>query len=326
MIFRKTLKILDAVIGIESNREDLLPKIPCPVCVNSLLTDFRMIEEVPLESKKNGQIIVHESPGKLSYSGSDTEFMFSGPFHSLIRSASDSRFSLWGNQGFLYRYVLYLLEKYHQIYSFHAAALYEEDEKRMFIIAGGAGSGKTVFILNGLLKKLKLFSTETVHFRMSSRNVTWYMGSLVDNVRVGTLNHDFPSFYSGCGDADIHDEWEKKVAIDLSSYAVKRSEIINPSEVVVLFPRIEEGRKEFILSLFTNKQIISRRLFDNISQKISESIVLYDSMPVTGFDTKPLSEKRLYFIDQLVHKNFLTRTATVLSDPKNCWGTILDDR
>ena len=116
--------------------------------------------------------------GRKKFSGEKARFK--GPFLKLTQEASDLRFSLWGNQGFLYRYALYLLEKKHRIYNFHACALFHEKKDQMFVVIGGAGSGKTVYLLSGLIKGLKLFSTETVHFRIEKNAVTWFLGSLVE--------------------------------------------------------------------------------------------------------------------------------------------------
>jgi len=193
-VYIKGIKILEATIGIESNKEELLPRFPMKQEVKSLLTDFRDVVEIPYSNSADGYISIEDLEEKPSYEYRGEKARFRGPFLRLTQEASDLRFSLWGNQGFLYRFTLYLLEKKHNIYNFHACALYHEEKSELYVVIGGAGSGKTVYLLSGLEKGLKLFSTETVHFCIANDELTWLMGSLFDNVRWGTLIHDFPQF------------------------------------------------------------------------------------------------------------------------------------
>ena len=174
------------------------------------------------------------------YRISGTRALWEGPLSALSRRASDLRFSLWGNLGFLFRFTLFLLEKKHRIFNLHAGALYEPSRHRLFVIVGGAGSGKTVYLLSGLERGLSLFSTETVHFRHEGRSVRWFMGSLVDNVRTGTLRRHFPRFLPADAGVPPGDDWSKKRAIDLSSFRNPEESLVDPA-LVLLFPRVEEG-------------------------------------------------------------------------------------
>ena len=161
----------------------------------SLLTDFREVEEIAYPARPDGRISLYGTTGgDIEYSFRNDHAVFRGPLRKFERSASDARYSLWGNQGFFYRFVLYLLELRHAVFSFHACGLYDERNHRLYVVAGGAGSGKTVYLLSGIGKGLTLFSTETVHFRFGRSGLAWYKGSLADNVRLGTLVHDFPMF------------------------------------------------------------------------------------------------------------------------------------
>lgn len=317
-------KILEAAVGIESNREKLLPALPFKIEVKSLLTDFKSVESIPYSSDLDGYILVEESGGEPSFESSENRKNFKGPFLRLNDEASDLRFSLWGNQGFLYRYALYLLEKEHRIYNFHACALYHESRSSLYIVIGGAGSGKTVYLLSGLAKGLKLYSTETVHFRIDKDNITWFMGSLADNVRLGTLIYDFPQFLGERENQRTGEEWQKKIALDLSFYRTEFDELKTPSEVIILFPHIEEGRKGFLLNPIEDKRKAAKALFDNISQKLTETVVLYDKIPALGLDEKEMALERLKQVNELVHHGAVVRMASVLSNPHNCWGNLLE--
>lgn len=321
---RTAVKILKSRIGIESTDKDLLPSFPLQIEVKSLLTDFMDVERIPYSENLDGYISIHESDDTPSYEFLGDRAIFKGSILKLSREASDLRFSLWGNQGFLYRYSLFLLEKKHRIYNLHACALTSQKKAHLYVVIGGAGSGKTVYLLSGLAKGLKLFSTETVHFQVDKNTISWFMGSLVDNVRLGTLMHNFPQFLRHIDTQETEDEWQKKIALDLSSYKTDGDKLMNPSAVTILFPRIEEGRKGFILMPVTDRRKAAKALFDNITQKLSETVILYDRLPVLGFDEEQMARKRLSAAGQLVQHKSVIQTASVLSNPEECWGELLD--
>lgn len=322
-VFKKGLKILKATIAVSSNRSELLPSLPFPFKVQSLLTDFKAVEEIPYSQQADGSISILEVPEERPrYQLSGTRAVFKGRFAELSGRASDPRFSFWGNQGFLYRFTLFLLEKGHLIYNLHACALHQAENNRLFIVAGGAGSGKTVFLLSGLEHGLTLFSTETVHFKKEGRRFRWFMGSLVDNIRIGTLRHHFPRFLDSPS-LSAENEWHNKIAVDLSRYRCWEESLVDP-EVIILFPRIEEGRGDFVLCPVTDPRKRAKALFDNISLKRSETFLLYDQLPVLGLDRPELAQARLASSGQLAgHKNTVF-CATVLASPRRCWGDLLE--
>ena len=323
-MYKAGIKILEARIGIESNREELLLQFPLKTEVKSLLTDFKEVESIPYSTDLDGYILVEESEEGPSFEFSAEQARFKGSFLKLTREASDLRFSLWGNQGFLYRYALYLMEKKHGIYNFHACALYHEKKDYLYVIIGGAGTGKTVYLLSGLSKGLKLFSTETVHFQRDRDNISWFMGSLVDNIRFGTLKHHFPQFLPDMKAPKVEEEWNKKIALDLSSHKTGFEKFTNPSGIVILFPRIEEGREGFLLTPIEDKRKASKALFDNISQKLAETMILYDCVPILGLDEKEMASKRIKEINALVQHRTIVEMATILSNPYECWGALLE--
>ncbi|MDH4258147.1 MAG: hypothetical protein OEV50_04985, partial [Candidatus Aminicenantes bacterium] len=323
-VHRTGVKILAARIGIEANSKELLPYFPLMVEVKSLLTDFRTVEQIPFSSGLDGYISIEESSNTPSLAFSEDRVRFQGPLARLTKEASDLRFSLWGNQGLLYRFTLYLLEKKHRIYNLHACALYHQDKNHLYVITGGAGSGKTVFLLSGLEKRLKLFSTETVHFRMDKDSITWFMGSLVDNIRLGTLIHHFPRFLRNIDTQETDDEWQHKIALDFSSYKTDFEMLKMPSAVTILFPRIEESREGFHLTPMMDKKKAAKAIFDNITQKLSETVLLYDKIPVLGFDEKDLAAARHLTASQIIQHESVIQTASVLSNPYECWGELLD--
>jgi len=280
------------------------------------------VEQISYKKGLDGYISVEDVEGDLTYKFHDNGVIFKGPFSRLQKEASDPRHTLWGNQGFLYRYALYLLEKKHNIYNFHACALYQEDMDTLFVIIGGAGSGKTVYLLSGLEKGLRLFSTETVHFRIVGNNIIWHMGSVVDNVRYGTLMYDFPRFLPQGDVPGPQSIWQKKIAIDLSSFCAQKESIKNPQAIHILFPRVEKGFERPLWNPVKNTSKAEKILFDNITQKVAETTLLYDKLTILGLDETDLANARLRSVKELASHQTVTEISSVLSDPKNCWKNV----
>jgi hypothetical protein len=322
-MFKTALRILKTTVGIEANKEQLLPPFPFDIEVKSLLTDFHRVENIPYTKNHDGYIRIQDSSDAVSCERQKNQYIFSGPFETLSLKASDLRYSFWGNQGFLYRYALYLLEKHHKIYNLHACALFDEKDQTLYIVVGGAGSGKTVYLLSGLDKGLRLFSTETVHLCIKNNEIEWYKGSLVDNIRIGTLAHDFPQFLPDIKLPPPEELWRKKIAIDLSSYATGFDTLYKVRNVFFLFPHIEAGRKGHVQNELTDVKISSKLVFDNISQKIAETTILFDQIPVLGLDEKHMARSRLERSYEIVEHPSITQVVSILSNPKDCWGDFL---
>ncbi|MEW5900428.1 MAG: hypothetical protein AB1715_03085 [Acidobacteriota bacterium] len=325
-LYKRGVRILEATIAISANRRSLLPSLPPALEVKSLLTDFRAVEEVPFFCRADGAIeLLEDSSAEPRYRRVGMKSFFEGPLVELGRSASDLRYSLWGNQGFLYRFALFLLEKKHGIFNLHACALYQSSAHRLFIVAGGSGSGKTVYLLSGLEQGLALFSTETVHFRSEGNRFCWFMGSLIDNVRLTTLKRHFPRFLPLARQDKTEKEGQDKRAIDLSPYRLRQEALIDP-EVVLLFPRIEEDFRSFRLSPHLDLSRVTRLLFANISEKVAETVILYDHIPILGFDRRDLAEARLRAARTLAEQQKTVFSGEVISNPEQCWGDLLERR
>jgi hypothetical protein len=121
----------------------------------------------------------------------------------------------------------------------------------------------------------------------------------------------------------VEEEWQSKIALDLSSYKTGFEKLSDPKSVTVLFPRIEEGREGFLLTPFLEKKQAAKVLFDNITQKLSETWILYERIPVSGIDDKELAHDRFSHINLLVQHESIIQTAAVLSNPHECWGDLL---
>ncbi|NIM90102.1 MAG: hypothetical protein GTO17_04055 [Candidatus Aminicenantes bacterium] len=323
-MFQKALKILEARVGIETNEKALLPQFPLKTEVQSLLTDFNDVQEIPYSSDLDGYVSVkEEQTPEASVEFSAENLKLRGPFIEFTKEDHDKRFSLWGNQGLLFRYLLFLLETRHQIFSIHGCALFKEEHNRLYVVVGSAGSGKTVYLLSGLEKGLKLFSVELVHFRIYKGSLEWLQGALIDSVRIGTLRHHFPRFKPDIRLLETKDQWQEKIALDLSAHKSKKEAILNP-EIMMIFPRIEVGWPGFQRTSIEEKRKTVNFIFDNISQKIAETVILYDKILLTGFDNPKNAQTRFNTVNELTQHNTFITAASVISSPHECWGNLLE--
>ena len=100
-----------------------------------------------------------------------------GAFARLTKQTKDLRYTFFGNEGLLFRRTLKLLEDNYGIFSFHACAMYHPSRKRLYLIIGSAGAGKTCFMLKGIQMGFKLFTAEMGHFRISDGKLEFFKGA-----------------------------------------------------------------------------------------------------------------------------------------------------
>lgn len=321
--YTTAVRIGPVQIGIRTNDPAHIPEFPPDIEVKSLLTDFHSVEVIPYSERLDGHIHIRETQGDPRIERKGNRITCQGPYLSLAEKASDDRRSFWGNLGLLYHFTLHLLETRHGIYSFHACALFEPGTRILYVAAGGAGSGKTVFLLSGIARGLRLFSTETVHLQIRDDNILWHMGSLVDNIRWGTLIDDFPQFQPELDSPPRRGNvWQEKIALDLSDHRCTEESLHSPS-CIILFPRIEQGREEFLMTPVRDTDKAAQLMFDNIAEKTAQSFVLYDTIAVPGFESEDSAQTRLDGLRFFARHPSVGLVASVLTDPEHCWGNLL---
>ncbi len=321
-MIKRAFKILKATFGVLANRQELVPEMFFSVKFESLLTDFRAVEEIKYDDDLDFYITMRDEPGlAFDISVSDKEILLTGSIVKATNEASDLRFTLFGNEGLLFRYVLMFLERKYNIYSFHACSLYDEKGNHMYIAPGGAGSGKTCLILKGLELGLKLFSTEMTHFAFEN-GLTLYKGSLIDNIRIGNLKYSYPLVTKKLNLQlpETADEWGKKIPVDLKDEQTK-FDSIDKTDITFILPHIEEGRDKCIATDVKDPRVAQKALFDNLSDKITENVVLYDLIPFGGLDNAALAKKRFEAAGELL--NSVNRVAKVIGGSQNCWEGIV---
>lgn len=327
---RRAIQIVHARLGLVSNNGPLLrrseyfrDRVP-----QSLLTDYHRVDEVPWDVTHpvDAEIDILDTPGvsPAITLGSD-RVLAVGDWTAAEAAASDRRYTLFGNLGFLFRYAIHALERHHDTWSFHASAMVD-DKGDLWLIPGGAGAGKTVFLLEGLTRGWTIFSTEMTHVRVSDGSYEFYKGSLFDNIRLGTLRLDFPAVIDRLGLAlpDSQDPWGTKIALDLGHVQTPSDVLLSPS-LRIVSPKVESGRDRAIVGRLDRREKLVKLLFDSATEKHGGTVLLYDRLPLPSLDTPELMARRLAAMERLVDGAPIKSARTTLCGARNCMEGLLDD-
>jgi hypothetical protein len=320
-MYQRGVKICEARIGIVSNNEKLITETRYfeGQVMESLLTDIHSIEPIPYGKDLDAYFVAIDDPhAEPQVKVTEKVLYATGDFSRYEKECSDSRYSLFGNLGLFFRYLLVTLERCHGIYSFHASSMYSPSRDTLLLVVGGAGAGKTVFLLKGLEEDWQIFSTEMTHFRFAEQGYLFYMGSLFDNIRLGTLLYDFPQANRRLKIEmpKAADVWGHKIAIDMGHLAAK-PQYLNP-RVTVVDAKIESGREVAVVKTIARKEKIAKLLFDNATEKFGSPVILYDKIPVESLDTPELMRGRLEMMNRFVEEVKLNPVKSVLAGAKNC--------
>jgi len=148
-----------------------------------------------------------------------------------------------------------------------------------------------------------------------------YKGALVDNIRIGNFLYDFPGLAEkklGITLPKVSDPWGTKISVDLAPVSPKEDEIVNPT-VTIIFPKIETGRDKPIVQDIGEPRKLTLQLFNNATEKIGATTLLYEAVPVDTVDTPDLMQKRLQDIQTFVRSAGRIRQAkSTLASARNC--------
>jgi hypothetical protein len=321
-MFKRAVKIVEARMGLVSNNEKLItePRYFEGQVMESLLTDIHSIDPIPFTDELDAYFVVIDDPDiQPQVKVTEKVLTATGHFSRYEKECSDNRYSLFGNLGLFFKYLLVTLERYHGIYSFHASSMYSPSRNTLLLVVGGAGAGKTVFLLKGLEDDWRIFSTEMTHFRFTETGYEFYMGSLYDNIRLGNLIYDFPKVKEKLKveiPPGVTDVWGHKIAIDMKHIAAQ-FRYLNP-RVTVVDARIESGREQPVVKTVTRREKIVKILFDNATEKLGPTLVFYDVIPVGTFDRPELMRRRLQVMTRFANEVQLNPVKSVLAGAKNC--------
>jgi len=326
--YTRGIEILGARFGLASNNRELIynPEFFEDQIVQSQRTNFYQLSQVPYDEGLDALVTVIDNQELSPEVTEDARsLILRGDISRLDNEAADRRNTLFGNKGLFFRFCLRVLERDHGIYGFHSAGLLDTTNNRLLILAGPPGVGKTAILLSALRKGYRILSTEMLYFRFSDVGCTFYKGALLDNVRVGSLTIDFPDVAEQLqlDLPDVEDIWNSKITLDLGMVAPDEDELLNP-DVLVLFPRIEGQRTDSIITEIKNTRKIKNQLYENASEKINASFLLYDVLPVGRLDSAQLMQARFNVITRFLSGEDFTflGAKTVLAGPQNCWEGI----
>jgi len=201
-----------------------------------------------------------------------------------------------------------------------------DDKGDLWLILGGAGAGKTVFLLEGLTRGWTIFSTEMTHVRLTDGGYEVYKGSLFDNIRLGTLLYDFPGVIERLGLAlpESGDPWGTKIALDLGHAETPADVLLSPS-LRIVHPKVESGRDRAIVGRLERRETLVKLLFDNATEKHGGTVLLYDRLPLPSLDTPELMVRRLAAMEALCARATIKSARTTLCGARNCMEGLLDD-
>ncbi len=330
-LHRRAIRIVHARLGLVSNNRELITRseyftdrVP-----QSLLTDYHRVDDLPWDGGPAGvdaEIRIIDTPGLAPAIALEPDRVLAvGDWTALEAANSDRRYSLFGNLGFVFRYAIHALERHHDTWSFHASAMVD-DKGDLWLIPGGAGAGKTVFLLEGLARGWTIFSTEMTHLRLTAGGYEFYKGSLFDNIRLGTLLYDFPAVLERLGTElpASKDPWGSKIALDLGHVQTPSDVLVSPS-LRIVNPKVESGRDRAVVTRLDRREKLVKLLFDNATEKHGNTVLLYDRIPVPSLDTPALMARRLGAMQALVDRATIKSARSTLCGARNCMEGLLDE-
>jgi hypothetical protein len=326
---RRAVSVVEATFGLVSNNAVLAsnPEFFTEAKeIQSLLTDVYAVPEVDFTPNLDAYLFLLDVPNvPFAFRADEREVWLAGDLSRLDRKNTDRRYSVFGNLGVFFKYALATLERCHGIHSFHASALFRPVENDLLIVVGPPGAGKTVYLLEGINRGYRVFSTEMVHFRLDDNGCTFYKGALWDNIRAGNLFYSFPVVAERLKiiAPQVPDMWRTKVAVNLQPLSVAEDKLVNPT-ITIVAPRIEEGRATAIVDEITAPEKLLKLLFDNATEKIAGTTLLYGEHPIDGFDTPELMRARYQTLGRFVRGGMprIARAVTILAGSANCMETL----
>jgi hypothetical protein len=321
------LRILGITYGLGSNNRELVhnPEFLEPGEIQSQITNWYEIEKVAYGPNLDAYYHFWDDPAlAFDIVASERELLVQGDLSRLEREGSDRRWSLLGNLGLFFRHALTVQER-HSIYSLHAAAIYKPLHNELMVIVGKAGAGKTVYLLEAIVRGYQIFSTEMTYFRLQPEGIVFFRGALMDNIRVGSFLYDFPEAAERLGLTlpKTENPWETKISVSMHAAMAKQAELLSP-RLSFIFPRIETGAEQATLHDITRPRSLVRLLFDSASEKIGATMLLYEEFPVTGLDSVALARARWEAVSRLVAAPHweIKQARAILAGPQSCMDSI----
>ena len=253
----------------------------------------------------------------------DTEYFLAGPVLERDAAAPDRRYTVYSTGGLLTRIMPGILES--KGYScLHATSVYHPEKNHMMVFVGGPGAGKTILMLESTLRRgYRLMTTEYTHFRVMGDTVSFFTGSVFDNVRAGNLLYNYTEYERIWGKEVLNsippgkNPWNAKVSLDMTPL-LPETEIVNNPKVSLVFVKIEGQRDSAVVS-HLNKEDTRFQLYLNAAELISRPRLFFGCLPVPSFDTSERARNRLQIVDSLLEKADLVESVSLFAGVNNAW-------
>jgi hypothetical protein len=319
----RAIRALGISYGIGSNNGELIqgPEFFEPGEIQSQATNWSDLEPIAYGPDLDAYCYLRDDADvPYDISVSERGLTVQGDLSRLERLGRDRRWSLLGNMGLYFRFALTVQER-HGIHSLHAGAIYKPDDEELVIIVGKAGSGKTVCLLEAVMRGYQIFSTEMTYFKLVPEGVVFYRGALMDNIRLGSLLYDFPELAERLGLIlpRVEDPWEGKISVSMARAATPQDRLLNP-RLSFVFPRIEAGYDRALARDVALPRTLLRLLYESASEKIGGTTLLYEELPVPGLDSPALAQSRLQAVTGLTAgpQWEIRQAKTILAGPSFC--------
>jgi hypothetical protein len=215
---------------------------------------------------------------------------FRGDFRRLRSRDGSPQHTLFGNLGFLFRYLIVLLERTRSIHTLHACAFHRPEDGRLVIVLGTSQSGKSIVLLEALRRGFDVFASDLVHFESRDGKLRFHRGASVDNIWPWILTGVFADVARTLKVAKAvgAHKGSARFSLDLAGRLSPHELLVDPAVTLVL-PRLAgPGDEPAQATEVSDAGTVRRTLYECATEKITQSTVIYDEVVVP-----PLSEPAL---------------------------------
>lgn len=323
-LHRRRLKIIDATFDIISNAPWLVENEEYfgPLDVQSQLTDFYTIVDMPIDDHPaDVQVVVLDAPTVPFEVRVDPQQLWvMGDLSRLEKGMNDRRYSVFGNTGLFFRYVLATLERKHQIFSMHASSFYHPERNELLVVGGGTGAGKSVYLFESLSLGYQVFSAEMTFFKILPEGIVFYKGALHDNVWTGSTKGEYAHIIRdrlGITHLEQRQSFLAKSVVDFSPVATPQDTLTNPS-VLMLLSRLEQDRTTCTVNSIKDPLSAASKIYEVASEKLQAGYILYESYAAPSVDSPDLQKSRFAACQQFVQGSWMRDVRKVVAGPQTC--------
>lgn len=287
--------------------------------LHSLLSNFNHLQEIDPPNYPDVIFRLRDSNATaVSFTQKgDNTFELAGPLVKNETHAKDKRVCIFGNMGFFSKFLVRELEK-KGIFSIHSTSFFDPKNKRLFLVIGGSGSGKSTVLLKAIsIGGIEVFGTEITHFSTGSSDIKMIKGSMWQNCRMGNLVFDFPELLEKFGLTSIEgDLWHMYKSVPLHNLQTPESDF-ERLKIVILMPRIEGERNTISINKVAKSTILFN-LFQNMSDKVSPPTLLWGNHFLPSIDSSVLQIVRMSSAEKFLASAQIESCWNILASPGRC--------